>query len=227
MSIARDLHDTLLQSFQASLLQMQVASNLFRRRPEQALQNLDSAIDMAADAIAEGREAIQQLRSQPADQSDLSHLMTVTGQELARSHETTGSPVAFHVVVKGEKNELKPLVQDEVYRIARELLRNAFQHAHASQIEAEIQYERLMLRVHVRDDGKGIAPEILKEGGRAGHWGLAGMSERAKKIGARLDFWSEVGRGTEVQLIVPATIAYQVPYSPRWFPLLIKKGART
>jgi ligand-binding sensor domain-containing protein/signal transduction histidine kinase len=225
--IARELHDTLLQSFQASLVQMQAARNLFSRRPEQAVENLDSAIKMTAGAITEGRGAIQQLRCQPADGSDLSQLLTVTGEDLARSHATTGTPVVFRVVVEGVKNELKPLLQDEIYRIARELLRNAFLHARARKIEAEVRYDRRFLRVQIRDNGKGMDPEILNEGGRAGHWGLAGIRERAKQIGARLNLWSEAGRGTEAQLTVPALVAYREPHK-RWrFALLLRKGAGT
>jgi signal transduction histidine kinase len=221
--IARELHDTLLQSFQASLLQMQSARNLLSRRPEQAVQNLDGAILMAAGAIAEGRDAIQHLRSHAAFQGDLSQLLTVTGHELRRPYEVKEEPVTFRVAVEGERHDLEPLLQDEVYRMARELIRNAFQHAEAKQIEAEIRYEHRRLRVYVRDDGKGIDPEILKAGGRDGHWGLAGMRERAKKIGARLDFWSEAGAGTEVQLTVPSSIAYRAVHSHRRFKLFRRK----
>jgi two-component sensor histidine kinase/streptogramin lyase len=223
LRVARELHDTLLQTFQASLVQMQAARNLFTRRPEQAVENLDSAIKMAAGAIAEGRGAIQQLRPQPAAHENLAQLLTITGEELARSYETT-SRASWRVAVEGEMQELQSLLQDEIYRITRELLRNAFQHAQAKQIETEIRYEPRTLRVLVRDDGKGIDPAILQEGGRAGHWGFTGMSERAKQIGARLDFWSEAGVGTEVQLTVPASIAYLTPHK-RWrLPLVSRNG---
>ena len=225
LRVARELHDTLLQSFQASLIQMQAARDLFSRRPAQAAQNLDDAITMAAGAITEGRGAIQELRSQPADQGDLEQLFTLTGQDLSLSQESKEPAVRFRVVVEGERQPLKPLVQDEIYRIARELLRNAFRHAHASQIEAEIRYEPRQLCVLVRDDGKGIDPQILKGGGRDGHWGLAGMRERAKRIGARLDFWSEIEAGTEVQLTIPASIAYQANHKERWSWLLGRKRA--
>ena len=225
LRVARELHDTLLQSFQASLIQMQAARDLFSRRPEQAAENLDDAITMAAGAITEGRDAIQELRSQPQDRGDLEQLFNVTGQDLSRSQESKERPASFRVVVEGEQRPLKPLLQDEIYRIARELLRNAFRHAQAGQIEAEIRYEPRQLCVHVRDDGKGIDPQILKAGGRDGHWGLAGMRERAKRIGARLDFWSETGAGTEVRLTVPSSIAYQADHKERWLGLLGRKRA--
>ena len=208
MRVARELHDTLLQSFQASLIQMQAARNVLTRRPEKAEQSLDKAITTAAGAVAEGRDAIQNLRAQPAGGDDLAQLLTAAGQELAHSDETPENPPVFRLTVEGERRDLEPLLQDEVYRIARELLRNAFRHAQAGRIEAEIRYESRQLRVHVRDDGKGIDPEILKAGGRAGHWGLAGMRERAGRFGGKLDFWSEGGAGTETVLTVPAAAAY-------------------
>jgi signal transduction histidine kinase/ligand-binding sensor domain-containing protein len=210
MRVARELHDTLLQSCQASLIQMQAARDLFSRRPEQAVRNLDDAISMASGAIAEGRGAIQELRSQPPLQDDLVKVLTAAGQDLAaRSQELKEHPARFRVVVDGEQQPLQPFLQDEVYRIARELIRNAFQHAEAAQIEAEIRYDPNLLRVNVRDDGKGIPPDILKSGGREGHWGLTGIRERAKRIGAQVDFWSKAGVGMEVQLTVPGSIAYQ------------------
>ena len=223
--IARELHDTLLQSFQASLFQMQAARNLFSRRPEKAVQTLDEAITMTEGAITEGRDAIQDLRSDPAAHSDLAQLLTATGQDLARAPDGKGSPVIFRVAVEGERQDLDPIIQDEAYRIARELLRNAFRHAQAGQIEAEIRYEDSTLRVRIRDDGKGIEPEIVKAGGRGGHWGLLGMRERAKQIGARLEFWSEAGAGTEVELNIPSSIAYGASPRIRRFQLLTKKKA--
>jgi signal transduction histidine kinase len=229
--IARELHDTLLQSFQSSLVQMQAAYNLFSRRPEQAVQTLDDAITMAEGAIAESRDAIQDLRSQPAAQGDLLQLLTLTGQDLARAHHTNqeanGSPPIFRVKVEGERRDLDPLLQDEAYRIARELLRNAFRHAQARYIEADIRYDDHLFRMRIRDDGKGIEPETLRAGGRAGHWGLLGMRERAKRVGAQLNFWSGAGAGTEVELSIPAAVAYGANRRGGRFQLLRKKKANS
>jgi len=87
--------------------------------------------------------------------------------------------------------------------MARELLRNAFRHARAHRIEVEVRYDDGLLRVRIRDDGIGIDPKVLEPGGRAGHFGLPGVRERAQRIGAQLDFWSEAGAGTEVELTIP------------------------
>jgi len=226
MRVARELHDTLLQSFQASLIQMQAARNMFARRPEKAEQSLDKAITTAAGAVAEGRDAIQNLRAQPAGEGDLAQLLTAAGQELAHSEEAPENPPVFRVTVEGERRDLEPLLQDEVYRIARELLRNAFRHAQAGRIEAEIRYESRQFRVHVRDDGKGIDPEVLKGGGRAGHYGLPGMRERVDRFGGKLEFWSEAGAGTEAVLTVPAAAAYGASNGGA-FSFLRRKKARS
>ncbi len=85
-------------------------------------------------------------------------------------------------------------------------IRNAFAHSGASHIEVEIHYDEGELRLRIRDDGKGI-------------YRIPGMRERAQKIGSRLDFWSEKGAGTEVQLTVPAAIGYQKHRNGRRFGL--------
>jgi signal transduction histidine kinase len=114
---------------------------------------------------------------------------------------------------------LSPILQAEVYRIARELLRNSFRHACARRVEAEVRYGDDQLRVRIRDDGKGMDPEVLK-GRRQGHWGLPGVKERAQQIGAQLDFWSEHGAGTEVQLSIPAASAYKNSHNRSRFKFL-------
>ena len=206
--IARELHDTLLQSLHGLMFRFQAARNLLPGRPEAAMQALDGAIHRTEEAIAESRNTIQGLRSESAAESDLAQLITRMAQEQA-TQVTHGDAPAFRVIVEGERQDLSPVCQDEVRQIARELLRNAFRHAAASQIETEIRYAYDLFRVRIRDDGKGIDPTVLESGGRAGHWGLPGVRERAQRIGGKLDYWSEVGAGTEVQLVVPASIAYE------------------
>jgi len=207
--IARDLHDTLLQSFQGLMPVFQTARNLLPRQSDRAAEVLDEGLHDAGEAIVEGRNAIQNLRAKPSLDPDLGSLLNAAGQELAQSAEAEASAPAFRVVVEGPRVPLAPLLRDEIYRIGREVLRNAFRHAHANRIEAEIRYDTAMFRLRIRDDGKGIDPSVLKEGARSGHWGLPGMHERAKTLGGRLKIWSEPGAGTEAELTVPARIAYE------------------
>lgn len=208
--IARELHDTLLQSFQGLLFSFQAARNLLPGRTEEAVNTLEEAIRQGDEAIREGRDAIRGLRANAALESSLEHMLTAAGKELTKS-SNAGERTAFQVSVEGARQPLAPLLQDEVYRIAREFLRNAFYHAQASRIEAEITYDRQFFRLRIRDNGKGIDRKVLEEGARQGHWGLPGIRERAKRIGAQLKLWSELGAGTEAELTIPARIAYGPP----------------
>jgi ligand-binding sensor domain-containing protein/signal transduction histidine kinase len=206
--VARELHDTLLQSFHGLLLRFQAATNLLPERPAEARKTLESAIDQAAQAITEGRDAVQGLRSSTVVASDFALTINALGQELA-SGETNPNATEFHVDVEGTPQNLQPILRDEVFRIAGEALRNAFKHARAQRIEVEIRYDERQLRLRVRDDGKGIDAKHLDGDGYAGHYGLRGMRERAKLMGGKLAVWSELDSGTEVELSIPASRAYE------------------
>ena len=206
--IARELHDTLLQNFHGLMFQFQAARNLMSRRPDEAMQSLDDAISETKKAIAESRDAIQGLRSDPIAKGNLAELLTSTSRELAESSANEHPPI-FDLIEEGERRPFSSAVSNDLCRIARELVRNAYQHAHSQRMEVELRYGDSMFRLRIRDDGRGIDPKVLKEGGRTGHWGLRGIRERADQIGAHLDVWSEPGNGTEVQLLVPAEIAYE------------------
>jgi signal transduction histidine kinase len=223
--IARDLHDTLLQSFHGLMFQFQAARNQLPQRPESAMQALDEAILATEQALAEGRDAIHDLRPEPAAQHDLAALLTAIGQELAGAHAANGHVPSFRVTVEGKPRRLSPTLQNELYRIGREMIRNAFHHAAASHIEVEIRYDEHQLRLRIRDDGKGIDPKVLDTSGRPEHWGLPGVRERAQRIGSRLEFWSEAGAGTEVELRVPATIVYEKQRDGRRFRLFHGGGS--
>jgi signal transduction histidine kinase len=147
------------------------------------------------------------LRSSTTVTNDLARALTALGDELVGAHEGGKASPAFRVSIEGRARDLHPTLRDDVYRIAREALRNAFQHAQATNVEAEITYRDRLLRLRIRDDGRGIDPAHLKAG-VDGHWGLPGMRERAQQIGGKLDMWSEVGAGTELDLSIPGSIAY-------------------
>ena len=161
----------------------------------------------AADAITEGRDAVQGLRASTVQTNDLAMALNTLGEELANDPANHGSP-EFRVTVEGEARDLHPILRDEIYRIAAEALRNVFHHAQARQIEVEIRYDNQQFRLRVRDDGKGMDRAVLSGHGREGHFGLPGMRERAKLIGGKLVIWSEADAGTEVELRIPAEAAY-------------------
>jgi signal transduction histidine kinase/ligand-binding sensor domain-containing protein len=206
--IARELHDTLLQSFQGLILHFQRARNLLPERASEAIQMLDRALDGAEQAVVEGRDAIHDLRSPVPAAHGLAEEITSLGEELI-AKDGNKDPVQFRAVIEGTAQTLNPNVHIEIFRIAREALRNAFSHSQARRIETEVAYSSNLFRLRIRDDGKGMAPDVRNRGERIGHWGLGGMRERAERLGGKLEVWSEPGAGTEVDLRVPASIAYQ------------------
>jgi signal transduction histidine kinase len=214
--IARDLHDTLLQSFQGLLLRFQTAYALFDLRPADAKEVLGSSIDQTAQAITEGREAVQGLRASTVESNDLARTITTLGEQLAAEASSATSP-GLHVEVEGTPRNLHPIVRDEIYRIAGEALRNAFRHAEAQKIEVEFRYDERELRLRVRDDGKGIDTTFLAAEGRTGHFGLDGMRERAKLMGGKLTVWTAAESGAEIELIIPAARAYAASPRRSWF----------
>ena len=212
--IARELHDTLLQSFHGLLLQFQTAAYLLPERPAEARAQLDGAIVHAARAITEGRDAVQGLRASTLERNDLAIAIRTLGDALASDATALKRP-DFSVAVEGGRRDLHPIVRDEIYKIAAEALRNAFRHADAERVEVEIRYDDERFRLRVRDDGKGIDAKVLASQGLDGHYGLRGMPERAEVIGGKLAVWSEVGAGTEIELQLPASIVYATS-ARRW-----------
>jgi signal transduction histidine kinase len=207
MRIARDLHDTLLQSFNGLLLRFQTAYDVLPPNANEAREHLERAIDQSARAITEGREAVQALRTSTLESNDLAVDIMTIGKEL-EAGTNNGNTSSYQVAVKGKPRNLHPILRDEIYKIAVEALRNAFQHAEARKIEVEVRYEEKRFSIHIRDDGKGIDPQVLNEGRREGHFGLHGMHERAAIVGGKLAIWSGPGGGTEIELTIPASRAY-------------------
>ena len=201
--IARDLHDTLLQSVQGLILKFHAVSKQIPADTP-AYKALEKTLDHADEVLAEGRDSIRNLRVNSGLISDLPAAFRSVAEETSQ-----GRDAIFKTVVEGRVRDLHPLVLEECYCIGREAIINALSHSDGQHVEAEITYDSRQFRLRVRDDGRGIDPEILEAGGRAGHWGLQGMHERAQKIGGQLSFWSRPATGTEVELTVPAATAYR------------------
>jgi signal transduction histidine kinase/ligand-binding sensor domain-containing protein len=218
--IARELHDTLLQTFQGLVLQFQAAANrLPSERP--ARDALEKALRSADAALAEGRNRVRDLRDDGVN-GDLTKEWVALAAELG-----THRPVRFDLIVEGKPRELHPLVQDELQRLGAEALRNAYQHAGASLIEIIVGYRANILRLDIRDNGVGLPSAIASDGQRSGHYGLVGMRERARRIGAMLSIVSREGEGTEVLVSVPGKAAYvERSRWPAFASLWSRKGSR-
>ena len=215
--IAQELHDTLLQGFVSASMQLHVAVD---RLPEDspAKPSLRRVLDLMGKVIDEGRNAVRGLRSSSSAPHELEQAFAGAQQEVGVSD------AAYRVIVEGRPRSLKPIIRDEVYRIGREALVNAFHHSGATNIEIELEYGPKELSVFVRDDGRGVQPEVL-EAGSEGHWGITGMRERAQRIGGSLRIRSRAAAGTEVELRIPAQVAFERQASGwPWAATLFKKS---
>ena len=201
--IAQELHDTLLQTFQSASLHL--GGTVLSMAQDSPVKNqLDRILEIMRQGIVESRSAIQGLRSSGSQTSDLVGALSRIQDELKVQPD-----IDFRVTVTGRQKQLAREIQHEIYRIGREALVNAFCHSEAKRIELELAYSDSELHVRIRDNGRGIDPQVL-ENGRDGHWGLAGMRERATRIGGVLKILSSPAAGTEVQLSIPICLASEL-----------------
>ena len=199
--IARDLHDTFFQGIQGLLLRFQTGtSSLPATEPIRPM--FEDLLKQSDQVMHEGRELVLDLRVRFADDEDLAQAFARVCSELQPV-----SPAKYNVIVQGKPKPLESEVNEEVFRIGKEAITNAFLHSGASLIEVEVSFEDRNFRLRVRDDGRGIEPAIHEAGGRAGHFGLTGMRERARKIGAELEVWSQDQAGTEIEMSLPLALA--------------------
>jgi signal transduction histidine kinase len=179
---------------------------------------MESGLDYADKVLADGRNQIRGIRADAQAMDELSKALATYGEELTKLW-----PRLFHLTVVGKQCELYPAVRDEIYRIAREALGNAFKHSNGSAVEVEIAYLAAEFRIRVSDDGDGIDPDVA-ERGRSGHWGIGNMRERARKIGAVLKILSRPNNGASVELTIPLELARE--RHAFWFPWRLKKNLR-
>jgi signal transduction histidine kinase/ligand-binding sensor domain-containing protein len=201
--IARDLHDTFLQSVQGLILKFQV---VLLHIPEGKPRNLmEQALERADQVIVEGRDRLRDLRDSTRPSDDLPQSLQALALELSQA----GGP-EFRVTIEGVPRVLHPVVREEAYRIAAEALTNALHHAAARRVDTEVSYSRKGLSLRVVDDGCGFDVDAVRDDTPRGHFGLMGLQERAHRIQARLAVSSRPGAGTAVELDVPASIAYKL-----------------
>lgn len=200
--IARELHDTFLQSVQGLMLKFQSAMEKIPPG-EPARDLMEQALDRADGVLTEGRKRVTALRHSARAHRDFTAAVRQLVAQV--SEETT---VDVRLTVEGESRGLHPVVAEEAQRILTEGLTNALRHANANAIQIEIIYSRRELTVRLVDDGRGFDAAVLQAAPAAGHWGLAGMRERAQKIKAQFEIASRPNAGTSIELKIAANIAY-------------------
>jgi ligand-binding sensor domain-containing protein/signal transduction histidine kinase len=199
--IAQELHDSLIQDVMGISLQIEVADELLPAHLP-AKQTLARALVLCKSALDAGRRALNDLRSAPLSAADLVKSFSQSANELARDPGTV-----VEVIVEGGERPLNATMGNDVLQIGRQAITNALQHAHARKIHVLLSYGEQQLQVRVQDNGRGITEETLNLG-RPGHYGIAGMKERAERLGGSISIRSRAGKGTEVNLCVPAHLLY-------------------
>ena len=222
MRVARELHDTLLQGFQGLVLRFHVAALNVPEHSE-VREQLSSAVDRAEQMMLEGRNRIARLREDDLGELRLEAALGVLCEELSEVF-----PTACSIRIEGPPFDLKSPIKDELYWIAREALTNACHHANASHVEIIVEYGRNKLSLRCGDNGRGLDTSLDPAIGRPGHYGLAGMRERARKVHARLSISSNPGEGTQLEVALHARVAYLKPpllASGLWWSAVPKVGS--
>jgi ligand-binding sensor domain-containing protein len=193
--VTRELHDSLLQGFSGVVYQLEAAARLFESNPELSKERLERAIDQADRSLGETRRTIMSMRLPALEDHTLPEALSAIGAQL-----TKGTPITFHLTVRGVIRQLRYDVQANIYLIGREAITNAVNHAAARRILAQMTYSEGEVRLTVLDDGSGFDPGAAME--KKDHWGVAGMRERANQIGASFTLESALGRGTKIGVSV-------------------------
>jgi signal transduction histidine kinase len=201
--IARELHDTLLQSTEGLILKVHsVVDQLSPDDPRRTM--LTASLDRASELAYEGRERIQGLRDDARPRPEIGQALEKVAREMAQ-----GTEIRVDLKLEGRVRELRPYIWEELYRIGYEALWNAYRHARAREITLFVGYGDRELLIRLSDDGRGIAPGMLQSAEANGHFGLAGMRERASGMDARLRIESGEGRGTQVEIRINSRLAYR------------------
>jgi signal transduction histidine kinase len=207
--IARELHDTLLQGTQGLMLQVQAAAMTISP-DDPARVMLERAMGRADDVMSEGRNRVLDLRVTIDSYRSLSQSIEAVVEQLRTSaNSLDGRAPAYRVTIEGDEREVLPSVRHEMYCVAREALLNASRHAAARSVDTRLIFGDRALRVVIADDGIGIDAGIAEARSRPDHWGLTGMHERARKVGASFDVRRRPSGGTEIEIVVPSAVAYR------------------
>ncbi|PWU13193.1 MAG: hypothetical protein C5B50_19730 [Verrucomicrobia bacterium] len=194
--LAQEIHDTLEQSLMGIGLQLDMTSKLFPTDVKSANHHLDLAADMVAQSQVEVRRSVWDLRSRALEQFDLPGALVASGKQL-----TDGTDIHFEVNTKGRVRPLPETIEENLLRIAQEAMANVIKHSEATSASIELDYGPQTVLMEIRDNGKGFDLGNCNGAGD-GHFGLVGISERAKRLGTEAVFDSKPGEGTTLRLRV-------------------------
>ena len=195
--IARELHDTLAQGFAGIGFQLEAVAARLTEAPAQAQQHLKVALQMVRHSLAEARRSVMNLRSASLDNGDLGNALVETARQMIAD-----KPVDVQLKIRAPTRPLPPKIENNLLRIGQEAITNSLKYAHAERICIELDYQERGVAMRIQDDGQGFdLPQLTAANGA--HFGLLGMHERARQMGARFNVRSQPGQGTEVLVEVP------------------------
>jgi signal transduction histidine kinase len=192
--IASEIHDTVIQDMTGAVLQMELVGFQIADHPQTAAQSLETLSARLRATIGRSRNMVSNLHSTAVPQNSLLEVL-----KHAEAEFRLGDEPEFRLISEGKPRPVHPLIRDEIYRICREALANAFRHAGARNVEVRVKFEPGILNLEISDDGQGMNEETKLQG-RPGHFGLRGMEAHAQRIGASVTIESQDGKGTRIFL---------------------------
>ena len=195
--LAQELHDTVEQTLAGISLQLDTASKLHHRNPDNSLHHLDLARNMMAKSQVEVRRSVWDLRSRAVEQFDLSSALAEGARQM-----TCGTDIKVCLETRGRPQPLPEVVEENLLRIGQEALANIIKHSKATDVNMELQFESEQVNLQVSDNGVGFDCENVV-GPHEGHFGLLGMSERVRRVGGQFKIVSQPGQGTLIRVEIP------------------------
>lgn len=196
--LAKELHDTIEQTMTGVTLQLNAVAKLFQQNPETAGHHLALARSMVRSSRVDLRRSIWDLRSRELEQFDLPTALLISGNQIA-----DGANIRVDVETKGQVRLLPETTEENILRIGQEAITNTVKHSGATRLLLELEFRSDKITLVVKDNGNGFSPENCL-GPNEGHFGLLGMSERAKRLGGKISVSSTLGAGTTITVEIPA-----------------------
>lgn len=195
--LAKELHDTLEQTLTGVTLQLNTVAKLFQQNPETANHHLGLARSMVRTSRVDLRRSIWDLRSRELEEFDLSRALLISGNQIADS-----AGIHVELETKGNVRLLPEIIEENILRIGQEAITNTVKHSGANRIKIVLAFGSQNVILEIEDDGKGFTPENCV-GPNDGHFGLLGMSERAKRLGGQISITSAPEKGTTIHVELP------------------------